>query len=186
VNLWISADVEGGTAFITLTTSILDRSRASRPLDPSFADLVLSDPELEDAPPLAIAALRDPQGVEDAVQAAATQALFSMVLVFAFLNLLVHPRRRMIHHLVHALYFHAAIALALAPWVVAAALLPVPRELLGWPAFILLFAGFAAFDRGAYGTSVLGLLWRVPVLFFAYCVGLGVVQLGFTFLMIPR
>lgn len=185
-NMWISANVEGGTAFVALTASILDRARGARPIDQNFIDLVLNDPELLDAPPLFVSAVRDPAGVENAIQAAATQALFAMVFVFAFLNLIIHPRRRTIHHLVHALYFHAAVALALAPWMAAAALLPVPRELLAWPAAILLLAGFVAFDRGAYGTSAAGLVWRMPILFVGYFVGLFLVQLGFSLLMIPR
>jgi hypothetical protein len=78
------------------------------------------------------------------------------------------------------------VALALAPWVGLAAVELIPRPILAWPAVALFLAGLILFDRGAYGTSALGLLWRIPILFVGYCVGLGAVQLAFTLLMVLR
>jgi hypothetical protein len=183
MHIGLTGEVEGGVAYLSFTTSILDRSRSlPEPLSPDFVERVIDS---ESAHPLLRMAARDLDGLEDSLNAAATQALFSMVALFALLSLMAHPRRRVLHHAVHALYFHAALALALAPWVVATALLPVLRPWLAWPAVAVFLAALAAFDRGAYGTSWLGLAWRIPLLFVGYCLSLGLVLAGFTILAIP-
>ncbi|MEM9385591.1 MAG: DUF3667 domain-containing protein [Pseudomonadota bacterium] len=53
------------------------------------------------------AALEDPLMLEQAANASASQAQILMVVIFTLLCLVLHPRRRLIEHIVHALYFHA-------------------------------------------------------------------------------
>jgi uncharacterized protein YhhL (DUF1145 family) len=45
---------------------------------------------------------------EEQVTAAAAQALIAMVVAYALLNLVVHPRRRVIEHVIYSLYWHAS------------------------------------------------------------------------------
>ncbi len=58
---------------------------------------------------LLITAIRDPAGFEARASAAAAQALVLMVVALALLNLLLHPRRTLIEHVILSLYFHALL-----------------------------------------------------------------------------
>jgi len=58
---------------------------------------------------MAVTALRDPAKLERSANAAAAQALIVMVAAFVLINAILHPRRRLIEHVVHSLYFHSAL-----------------------------------------------------------------------------
>lgn len=176
-----------GTVWAMLTINLFGDEQSSR-LTPAPTELIES---LESDPANANYAfvndaLRNPAELERGVNAAATQALFSMVAVFALLNLLLHPRRRFLLHATHALYFHAALALAFAVWVVIAQLASLPGTWTALPAALFFVVAAVLFDRGCYGTSVLGLVLRMPVLILGYLVALMVVLIGFTLLLIPH
>jgi hypothetical protein len=175
-----------GTSAVGFSATLLGIDRDREPVPPDIQARVSREIERDDPPPFIAAAITDPDGVEAAVNAAATQALFAMVALFVLVNMLIHPRRRLIEHLVHALYFHAAGALVLAAWLPLVTLLPIPVEIAAFAAFATFAAGAVLFDRGFYGTTWRGSLWRMPVLVAAYSGSLGVLVAGFTFLMIPR
>jgi hypothetical protein len=182
------AEVEGGRAWVMLTVTAFGGDGVSR-LTPAPAEIVegvTADPRNADLPPFVWSAVRAPADLERAVNAAATQALFSMVAVFALLNLLLHPRRRFLLHATHALYFHSALALVFAVWVVIARLASLPPDWTALPPMLAFLLGAVAFDRGCYGTSVPGLILRIPVLLIGYFIALAVVLVGFTILLVPR
>jgi hypothetical protein len=182
------AVIDGRTAWVRLSVTAFGGDRSSRltPAPAEIVDTVAADPTNAGLPLTLLNAVRAPADLERAVNAAATQALFSMVAVFALLNAALHPRRRFFLHLTHALYFHAALALALAVWIVAARLASLSGDwasappLLGFPIAVILF------DRGCYGTTWLGRAWRMPLLIVFYLAGLAAVLLAFTVLLIPR
>lgn len=126
-------------------------------------------------------AMNNPDVVEERAAAAASQAMILMVLVFALLSAILHPRRRLIEHAVHALYFHAALLLPFAAIIISAIYLPLPL----WAgiglavATVLLMAGMIlAFDRGFYGSSWLGGTLRLFPLLLGYVLAAVFVALG--------
>lgn len=126
-------------------------------------------------------AMNNPDVVEERASAAASQAMILMVLVFAVLSAILHPRRRLIEHAVHALYFHAALLLPFAAIIISGIYLPLPL----WAgiglavATVLLMAGMIlAFDRGYYGSSWLGGALRLLPLLLGYVTGAVFVAMG--------
>ena len=53
--------------------------------------------------------LIDPKNAEDRFNVAATQSVIIMILGFAFINLILHPRAPLLGHIVYSLYAHAAL-----------------------------------------------------------------------------
>jgi hypothetical protein len=126
-------------------------------------------------------AMNNPDVVEERAAAAASQAMILMVFVFALLSAILHPRRRLIEHAVHALYFHAALLLPFAAIIISAIYLPLPL----WAGIglavttVLLMAGMIlAFDRGFYGSSWLGGTLRLIPLLLGYVTAAVFVALG--------
>jgi hypothetical protein len=121
------------------------------------------------------AALTDPQSFESRASAAAGQALILMLAVFALFNLLLHPRTRIIEHIIYALYFHAALLPVVAAALLGAHLL---QALPGSTIAIAVLANLATLvqawraDRAFYGSSWYGASLRLPVLFIGYVTGL--------------
>jgi ABC-type multidrug transport system fused ATPase/permease subunit len=132
---------------------------------------------------LVLLAMNNPDVVEERAAAAASQAMILMVFVFALLSAVLHPRRRLIEHAVHALYFHAALLLPFAAIIISGIYLPLPL----WAgiglavATVLLMAGMILFfERGFYDSSWIGAALRLfPVLLGylsgAVCVALGLI-----------
>jgi ABC-type multidrug transport system fused ATPase/permease subunit len=130
---------------------------------------------------LVLLAMNNPDVVEERAAAAASQAMILMVFVFALLSAILHPRRRLIEHAVHALYFHAALLLPFAAIIISAIYLPLPL----WAgiglavATVLLMAGMIlAFDRGFYGSSWLGGTLRLFPMLLGYVLAAVFVALG--------
>lgn len=122
-------------------------------------------------------AVQFPARFEQGVTAAAAQSLILMVVAFAILNLVVHPRRRMIEHVVFSLYWHATYLPLIALLVLGA------RVNQGWTPGIIALAilGFASVlsyqalnDRGFYRSSWIGAVLRSVFLQLCYnlCIGL--------------
>lgn len=134
--------------------------------------------------PIVIEALRHPAAYEARAAAIASQAFLLMVAVFALLNLALHPRRRLIEHVVYSLYWNASI--------VPAAMLIILAANLGggsWPgiaALVLLGIAIQVFaalqERGFYGSSWIGTALRLPVVITGYAAGLTAISIGLIWL----
>ena len=131
-----------------------------------------------------IEAIRHPAAYEARAAAIASQAFLLMVAVFALLNLALHPRRRMIEHVVYSLYWNASM--------VPGAMLGIFAANLGgggWAGIVaLVLLGiaipvFAALqERGFYGSSWIGTALRLPVLITGYAAGLAAISIGLIWL----
>ena len=123
-------------------------------LSSAFADLVIT-------------ALRDPAGFEARASAAAAQALVLMVVALALLNLLLHPRRTLIEHVILSLYFHALLLPGFAGVLLLGYLAAGISAAIGLPlavAAIIAVAGLIWIsDRQFYGSSWYGALLRLPI-----------------------
>lgn len=129
---------------------------------------------------LALAAMEDPARVESAATSSASQAQILMVILFAAMNLPLHPRRRIIEHLVHALYLHAAILPVSATLILVSVYVPMRGAILvAWfaAAWVIVTALIWAFDRGFYRSSWWGALLRSQALLVAYVAALVSVML---------
>lgn len=120
---------------------------------------------------IALRAAEDPRGIEQKTAAAANQALILMVFVFILMNMVLHPRTRIIGHVVHALYYHAAFL----PVAGAILIVAVWLDLATGPAFGLIGAAslasltaYTLFDRGFYGSSWWGAVLRSLVIMVVY------------------
>lgn len=131
-------------------------------------------------------AMNEPEILEQRSSAAASQAFILMVVLFGLFCAILHPRRRIIEHAIHALYFHAAILLPFAAGVIAGVLIPMPIIAAAAMAGFLLVAFITAlvlFDRGFYGSSWIGAGLRTLALLSAYALaavaaGIGMIFLG--------
>tara|TARA_R110000868_G_scaffold162329_11_gene393479 strand:- start:2186 stop:3277 length:1092 start_codon:yes stop_codon:yes gene_type:complete len=131
-----------------------------------------------------IEAIRHPAAYEARAAAIASQAFLLMVAVFALLNLALHPRRRLIEHVVYSLYWNASM--------VPAAMLGIFAANLGggsWPgiaALVVLGIAIQVFaalqERGFYGSSWIGTALRLPVLITGYAAGLTAISIGLIWL----
>lgn len=125
-------------------------------------------------------ATQSPELFENRISTAATQSLLIMVIAYAGLNLIMHPRRRVIEHLIYSLYWHV-------PYLtVVAVLIGLGRLAQGsMPALIALAALGATgilvlqwlYDRGFYGSSRIGAALRSIGLQFAYILLVAIVAL---------
>ena len=148
---------------------------------------------------VALDAMNSPDELEAKAAAAASQAMILMVVVFALLSALLHPRRRLIEHTVHALYFHAALLLPLAAFIIVGIRLPLPDVmlpigpqgvalslvialLLAAIATIGFVSGIVLFDRGFYDSSWVGAVLRAIPLVLGYVTSAVFAALGLIFL----
>lgn len=130
---------------------------------------------------IAVRAMNDPELLESQTAAASSQAMILMVVIFALLCAVLHPRRRIIEHAVYALYFHAALLLPFAAVVIVGVHTDPPL----WAAIAILVAsvvslngGVALYDRGFYGSSWFGAILRSIAICMAYVTLSVVVALG--------
>ena len=137
-----------------------------------------------DANPLAAVsrqAATNPELFENRITTAATQALLIMVIAYAGLNLLVHPRRRIIEHIIYSLYWHVPFLTIIAIFIL------LGRFASGAPP-VLITLGAAGglgtltlqtlYDRGFYASSWFGAVLRSLFLQFFYIVCVGLVAIG--------
>ncbi|WP_417479991.1 DUF3667 domain-containing protein [Maricaulis maris] len=130
---------------------------------------------------LTIGAIRDPAGFEASSSAAAAQALILMVLAMALINLLLHPRRTVIEHVILSLYFHAALLPGFAIVLLLANLVAGSIGAYVGVAILALAGQFALTwlcDRQFYGSSWYGALLRLPVQITGYAAALTAAALG--------
>lgn len=120
---------------------------------------------------VALRAAENPSEIEDKAAAAANQALIMMVLVFIVMNMALHPRTRVIDHVIHALYYHAAFLPVAGVILITAIRFDLPTG----PALALVGAastasivGYYLFDRGFYGSSWWGAILRSLAISVAY------------------
>lgn len=130
---------------------------------------------------LALRAAEHPGEIETKSSAAANQALILMVLVFIIMNLALHPRTRVIEHVIHALYYHAAFLPIAGALVIIAVQVDLPAiagvSLLA-AANLLSITAYCLFDRGFYGSSWLGAILRSLVIAVAYSMTAVALALG--------
>ena len=130
---------------------------------------------------LTIGAIRDPAGFEASSSAAAAQALILMVLAMALINLLLHPKRTVIEHVILSLYFHAALLPGFAIVLLLANLVAGSIGASVGVAILALAGQFALTwlcDRQFYGSSWYGALLRLPVQITGYAAALTAAALG--------
>ena len=103
-----------------------------------------------------------------------------MVLAYAGLNLIVHPRRRIIEHLIYSLYWHVPFLSVIAVVVLLGRIAGGATPLL----MILAAAGGLGtlvlqtlYDRGFYASSWFGAVLRSLFLQFFYIVCVGLVAI---------
>jgi hypothetical protein len=151
--------------------------------DPETPDVDESDPGRFGE--MAIQAIRDPATLENKATDSANLALILMVIVFALLNLIVHPRRRIIDHLIHALYFHAAALPIFAFLFFVGAYLPlnlpvaIAYLIISYGGISLLHYGF---DRGFYDSSWWGAILRGQFITIFYVLAAVFVALGLLYI----
>lgn len=118
-------------------------------------------------------AAEHPAEIESKASAAANQAMVLMVLVFIVMNMALHPRVRVIEHVIHALYYHAAFLLAacvvLLVTIPLRLPLPVSLALVGSASLVSL-AAYYLFDRGFYGSIWWGALLRALAISIGYTI----------------
>ena len=130
---------------------------------------------------VAITALTDPGAFERRAAAAAGQALILMVGAFILMNMALHPRRRIIEQVVHALYFHAAYLPVLATAILLARLVDgfEPGQIaLAGSTFLFVMWLIWAYDRGFYASSWWGGLLRLIPLAMGYTLVAGLIAIG--------
>lgn len=131
---------------------------------------------------LALRAMTAPEAVEQQAAASSSQAMILMVFVFALLSGLFHPRRPIIEHAVHALYFHAALLLPFAGFIFLGIYipgLPIWGAIgLAITALLSMLTGFLLFDRGFYGSSWIGASLRAIPILLGYVTGAVFVAMG--------
>ena len=121
---------------------------------------------------LAVEAVSDPAGFEARSGAAAAQAVILMVIALALINFAVHPRRKLIEHVILSLYLHAILL----PGFALTLLLTHTLGSQGNAAVIAIAIGaqgaqlflFWISDRQFYGSSWWGALLRLPVQIIGY------------------
>lgn len=130
---------------------------------------------------LALRAIEDPASIERAGAAGAAQALFAMTLLLALINAALHPRRRLIEHVVHSIYLHAVVYAVLAVAMAANALFaawPIAGAGVGFLALGAILFHFVGGERGFYQSSWLGTALRVPFLLVGYLVAVVLTTTG--------
>lgn len=172
-----------GGVFVTM----MQRGASAEPrlIDTATADCVRAAMSEEAVPDviieLSLRAIRDPAGFEARSSAAAAQALILMVLAMALINLLLHPRRTVIEHVILSLYFHAALLPGFAVVLMLANLVAGSTGASITVASLGLAGQFALIwlcDRQFYRSSWYGALLRLPVQVTGYAAALSAAALG--------
>ena len=133
----------------------------------------------------AIYTAEHPREIEDKAAAAANQALILMVVVFILMNMALHPRTRIIDHIIHALYYHAAFLPVAGAVLIATVLIGPPTAVLFTLVTVGMLISLSAlylFDRGFYGSSWWGAILRALAMSAAYSIATGFLALGMIFL----
>ncbi|MBO6766200.1 DUF3667 domain-containing protein [Maricaulis sp.] len=129
--------------------------------------------------PVFIEVIRRPGSFEDRVSAILSQSFIAMVLVFAALNLLLHPRRKIVEHIVYSFYWHTAMIPFL---LVLALMLQIPAGLQRLVPICTLLAAMTVFslwqERRFYKASMVGLALRFPVLLAGYLTSMSILTLA--------
>lgn len=140
------------------------------------------EPPGDDNPlaPVSREAATNPELFENRITTAATQALLLMVIAYAGLNLIVHPRRRIIEHLIYSLYWHVPFLTVIAVFVLlgrfAGGATPLLMSLAAAGGLGTLILQ-TLYDRGFYASSWLGAVLRSLFLQFFYIVCVGLVAI---------
>ncbi len=137
---------------------------------------------------LAVRVARDPANVERQANMALNQAVLVMVLIFAVLNMLLHPKARLITHVIHSLYIHATalpvILVSAMASVYAHAIHIIPGTTLGILGFFgVLYLVWLA-DQTVYASSWWGAALRVLTLLMLYATSFAFVAVGLIFLVV--
>ncbi|MEP3120541.1 MULTISPECIES: DUF3667 domain-containing protein [Alphaproteobacteria] len=129
--------------------------------------------------PVFIEVIRRPGSFEDRVSAILSQSFIAMVLVFAALNLLLHPRRKIVEHIVYSFYWHTAMIPLL---LLLALALQIPAGLQRGVPLSFLLAGMFVLslwqERRFYKASMVGLALRFPVLLTGYLASMGILTVA--------
>lgn len=126
-------------------------------------------------------AIQNPSIFEDRVNTAATQSLIFMVLAFALMNLMVHPRRKLIEHVVYSLYWHAIYLPVYAVIILLARLVAghVPGMItLAVAGSLSVLVLQVLNDRGFYESSWFGAILRSLLLKFLYILSIALLALA--------
>ncbi len=132
--------------------------------------------------------LLDPEEAEARLSAAAAKAMLSMVVVFALINMVLHPKRQVINHAIYSLYFHAAMMPLLAAGVIIGAWAQTLAGIVGMLVTIIIATAVLLLawlgERNFYETGFVGASLRmVPMMVFYFAAMLGIL-LGFALLTI--
>jgi Protein of unknown function (DUF3667) len=133
---------------------------------------------------LMVVAMNNPEILEERASGAASQAMILMVVIFALLNAALHPRRKLIEHVVNALYFHAALLLPFAAIIISGTYLPLPVWAgigLAIATVLMICGSIFLFDRGFYNSSWIGSAVRLLPMLLGYVTGASLVALGLIF-----
>ncbi len=151
-------------------------AREGVPLSESSAAEISEQDMLQQGGLVALAVLvgRDPLAAERSANLALNQAMLAMVVLFAVFNAVLHPRARLVTHIVHSLYFHAALL----PWTaisaIAAVFITGVWAVLGTVLGIVGMGGALILawksDRAVYASSWYGASLRVVVLTLLYLI----------------
>tara|TARA_R110002051_G_scaffold68973_1_gene124180 strand:+ start:10685 stop:11758 length:1074 start_codon:yes stop_codon:yes gene_type:complete len=131
-----------------------------------------------------IAAIRHPAAYEARAAAIASQAFLLMVAAFAVLNMVLHPKRRVIEHIVYSLYWNASMVPAVLLIILTfnlggtSMLTIIPLAVLGIA--IQVFAALQ--ERAFYGSSWIGTVLRLPLLLTGYAAGMTAILIGLIWL----
>lgn len=183
----VALDLEHGEATWSVTMRMWQSGEAAAPIELSaqeqarFREEAAEAGTVEPLIDLALAMMADPARLEQAATASASQAQILMVIVFALMNQLLHPRRRVIDHAVHALYVHSATLPLTAAIILASVYIPMDGVLLwGWIGAVYLVATgvLLAFDRGFYCSSWWGAALRSQAILAGYTTGVVLVTLA--------
>lgn len=131
---------------------------------------------------------RDPAGVERQANLALNQAVLVMVIIFALLNMMLHPRAKLITHVIHSLYLHAAAL----PVILVSAVASVYAQAIHlWPSIALGLLGLFSVlylvwraDCVVYGSSWWGASLRVFTVLILYALSFMFVAVGLIFLIV--
>lgn len=124
---------------------------------------------------LAVRLARAPAEAERRANLALNQAVLTLVVLFALLNFILHPRARLISHAIHSLYFHAALLPLVAAMSILAVFAGAVHLALGACVALAGLAGGLYLtwrgDRAVYASSRIGAAIRTAVLAVAYVLG---------------
>lgn len=132
--------------------------------------------------------LSDPEAAEARLSAAAGKAMLLMVVVFALINMALHPKRQVINHAVYSLYFHAAMMPLLAVGVMVGARAQTLSGIFSLIVTIviataILLLGWLG-ERNFYGSTFVGASLRMMATVILYLAAMLGILLGFALLTV--